>query len=107
MTDLTKSPHENFADVINELNPGDVGFETRGNLVLKYEGFTDACWEDQVDKLGSDRAVDHAIPQLETEILDGWAKALPGYKCVEHDWTDEPFCWAETVFWAVFEKDTK
>lgn len=55
------------ARILDELTPADVGLDTLGNKIIRFEGFTDDCWEAAFD--GGKTADD-----LEDEIISDWAQ---------------------------------
>jgi hypothetical protein len=80
---------------VNSLSTDDVGFEKIGNKLIRFEGFTDACWEDAEQK-------GKTISQLEDEMISEWQSYHPEYKMIEHGWTHGSDFHTDTTFYAVF-----
>lgn len=105
MRDLDSILKENIQmaqamDFLFHLPPDEVGEERIGtDFLLKFEGFTEMCWDDAKEK-------GKTIQSLEAEIINDWANRLAaeGLKArmIEHGWTYEPEFYAETTFWAMY-----
>lgn len=79
------------ARFLNDLTPEDVGFLDLGRIVIRYEGFTDACWE---EAMSSSKTID----ELEKVILEDWSERTEtrGLVVGECGW------WTESIFFAVY-----
>jgi len=76
---------------LNALTPGDVGFVVIGNRVLRFEGFTDECWDDAIQS-------GKTIEMLEVEILNEWSTQheTKSRRLIEGGW------WTEDIFYAIY-----
>lgn len=84
---------------LDQLTPDDVGEEWFGDHLLKFEGFTDLCWESAQSK-------GQTIEDLEQEILSDWHQRITQegkhMTLVESGWTQEPEFFQDTIFWALY-----
>jgi 2'-5' RNA ligase len=92
--------HRDISDFLYDLTVEDIGrqeFGYRGRYLLRFEGFTDACWAD-ADERGK------SISDLETEIMEGWnAEEKPnGYEVQSSGWYNDDMFYA--IYKRMFEK---
>lgn len=85
--------------LLSELNPGDVGHEVLSDgSVLRFEGFTDMCWEAHVNRFGNDGAA-AGVAVVETEMHAQWLKAHPGMCISASGWIGGSQPWDECLHW--------
>ncbi len=79
------------AKFLDGLTTDDIGFDMVGKRVIRYEGFTDLCWEDAYERGKS-------VDDLEEEIISEWAQreGKQGLKLLESGW------WTNDMFYAIY-----
>jgi hypothetical protein len=98
---MTYQVPEHIRTHIDELNAGDVGHETfEDGAILRYEGFSDQCWEAHCQRFGDDADAD-SVAIVEAEIHEGWLKAHPGTIIATSDWEGGCEPWDDCVHWAI------
>lgn len=91
--------NRDIARFLQELNPSDVGHkDLPDGTVLRFEGFTDECWQAHDERFGDEAEAGVAI--VEKEILSDWGKRHPGMRIMAFDWIGSPSPWEECIFWA-------
>ncbi|MDD5474722.1 MAG: hypothetical protein PHU34_11350 [Candidatus Methanoperedens sp.] len=93
LAEKTKT-QEQIDEFIEDLNPDDVGREELSGYVIRFEGFTDECWQDAKNKKKN-------ITMLEKEILQEWSKEG---KLIRWGWKDVGSFGEPDVFFALFDK---
>ena len=87
--------------VIDELNAGDVGHEPfPDGTILRYEGFSDQCWEAHCERFGEDADAE-SVKTVEGEMHQQWLASHPGTAIVASDWEGGCEPWDDCVHWAV------
>lgn len=76
---------------LNSLTPEDIGCVVIGNSILRFEGFTDECWRDAIEKGKS-------CDGLRDEIVRNWdeSEGAKGKTLTEDGW------WTENIFYAIY-----
>jgi hypothetical protein len=77
--------------ILDELTPADVGLDTVGNKIIRFEGFTDECWAAAFEE-------GKTADDLEEEIISDWAMSeeTTGLTRQECGW------WTPDIFYAVY-----
>ncbi len=77
--------------LLDSLTPADVGWDTVGDRIIRFEGFTDDCWDAAFEE-------EKTADDLEDEIISEWAKReeTSGLTLVESGW------WTPDIFYAVY-----
>lgn len=87
--------------IIGELNAGDVGSDVfEGGVILRYEGFSDQCWEAHCQRFGDDADAD-SVKTVEAEMHEQWLAAHPGTIIATSDWEGGCEPWDDCVHWAI------
>ncbi|MBX3289635.1 MAG: hypothetical protein KF855_09855 [Acidobacteria bacterium] len=84
---------DEVADFLDSLVPSDVGRTVIGDKIVRFEGFTDDCWE-SANENGKSRG------DLEEEVIVDWAKRerQAGLTLLESGW------WTLDLFCAIYKR---
>lgn len=86
--------------LLNQLNAGDVGHEILSDgSVLRFEGFSDLCWQAHVDRFGEDGAY-AGVAIVEAEIHQQWLSAHLGRQITSSGWEGGSQPWDDCFHWA-------
>ena len=77
--------------LLDSLTPSDIGWDTVGDKIIRFEGFTDDCWD---AAFGEGKTTD----DLEDEIISDWAQReeTAGLALLENGW------WTPDIFFAIY-----
>jgi hypothetical protein len=77
--------------LLDSLTPADTGWDTVANKLIRFEGFTDACWEAAIEE-------EKTVDDLESEIVADWGlrEETRGLILLESGW------WTPNIFYAVY-----
>ena len=89
----------NVQALVDELNAGDVGHETFPEGVLRYEGFSDECWDTHERRFGLGGAAD-GVATVEAEMHEQWLEAHPGMVIAASSWEGGCEPWDDCIHWA-------
>lgn len=92
---------EEVSGFIDTLTPGDLGHMNFNNYCLRFEGFTEECWDHADEKY-----VDDPIEGSANEILKEWEDTG---KLISFGWTNSVFEEDDRqgIFWAYYECSSK
>jgi len=84
---------EEEVKLLDSLSPSDIGWDTIAEKIIRFEGFTDACWEAAFEE-------GKAPEDLELEIICDWAKRgeTRGLSLLESGW------WTPDMFFAIYRR---
>lgn len=88
-----------IADFLHTLATDEVGVEEIDGYTVRFEGFSDMCWE-SAEEQGK------TIEGLEQEMIKDWQGRHPGMKLVASGWIGEGEYWTDSMFYAVFRPAT-
>lgn len=79
--------------LLDSLTPDDIGWDTAEDKLIRFEGFTDYCWEAAIEDGKS-------VDDLEEEIISDWAQReeTAGLVLLEIGW------WTPDIFYAIYHK---
>ena len=98
---MTYQVPDHIQTIIDELNASDVGHETfEDGTILRYEGFSDQCWEAHCQRFGDDADAD-SVKTVEAEMHEQWLTAHPGTIIATSDWEGGCEPWDDCVHWAI------
>ena len=92
---ITEDVSPEIEAFLHTLSTDDVGVEEIGGFTVRFEGFTDQCWEDAEEK-------GKTIDGLEREMIADWQGRHPGLELVDSGWTYGDEYWTDTTFYAIF-----
>lgn len=91
----SNSAHEEIAHFLHQLATDEVGVEEIAGFTVRFEGFSDMCWEDAEEKGKTSKS-------LVEEMLKDWQGRHPDLTLVAHGWTNGDEMWSDTIFYAVY-----
>ena len=96
---MTYQVPDHIQTIIDELNAGDVGHETfEDGTILRYEGFSDQCWEAHCQRFGDDADAD-SVKTVEAEMHEQWLTAHHRTIIAISDWEGGREPWDDCVHW--------
>ena len=77
--------------LLDSLTPSDIGWDTIADKIIRFEGFTDDCWDAAFEE-------GKTADDLEDEIISDWAQreGTTGLALLESGW------WTPDIFYAVY-----
>lgn len=77
--------------LLDSLTPADVGLDMIGGKIIRFEGFTDECWEAASDE-------GKTVVDLEEEIISDWAQRTDTRGLTLREWG----WWTPDIFYAIY-----
>jgi len=94
---IPQNVRDYFQEILNEVSD-EVGQETKGRYLLKYEGWSPNCFPAH---LRHDEAMFNYATRQTPKIVKEWQQSLPRYKLLESDHQEETGLYGVT--YAIFQ----
>jgi len=97
---IPQNTRDHFQGILNEVSD-ETGQETEGRYLLKYEGWSPACFPPH---LKHDNAIHNYAARQTPKIIKEWQQSLPHHKLLESGYTEETGLYGAT--YAIFQNPT-